>query len=1776
VYDPDDPSTLEYGGVKNYGADGTRDDIERGGAEVYLIDRAGTATSDLESCETSDPTKVYKKFPENFGYGTKISTTDTIFKNRTGAWRYISQDACYDNIYMDSGVVSECDGSPKQEILRGDNFGLEYDPFQIRVSGEMGCVQDGSIPSLYKGEAYVYRSGGIEDFLHLGLIYNSGVASGIADGMALGVYGSYLDGGYRVFGVTHSSGVTDCKVVGTLGSGEVLETGHRWSALGTSDPNTCCGGAAHNISNDTKRANSVKNYHSDLGRIFNNDKNKLQANRFPENRYTYGLGTTSQINPANSLRVNKTIPDVTETGVLLESGYPVFSQEHSYYGQFFEVDKYDTSIRVDGKYNKTQGNNGTCYSKKASLSVYPDCITQFSKYQDCPAILPYGTNLIQQISRLAIVYRGCNYDDSCTYNESGNPYFAPTGMQDLRKGLGGQEIYMYVNLSDAWGPKKKPNDACACVDPPAGDRPPEMVNVPSPITFPTFPKFDLYPEDYGCNDILWQYKFFSECEGSGGIECPLQSSEHGCDIRQPYTTYGFIRNLCGNEFKDKREVITNSFNSLIQQGDYRNSGSLGLDGPMYWQFNNPYTSESGQTGGFSSSGNYPFWGLSDSEGRLVAPYFRTKPAIAYGLQCDGPPDEYPYLDFDLCSTRANDWPKDKVPFLIEIDHEDSCIDCASIIMPSGDLMLSIQGLPASYSHAPNEPDGSISKKYGFNHCRYDRSIAIDPTYSCDTGYTAACSGNSVYLQYNQPYVGSTCGCANGDVPLTAIHLRGTTKVVGWTSTGPVNNSYVQITGCFGGEDNAYRNRYAPSLPNYGFAIYGSFKLACDGMHRHTVDLKESGDIFSTIGPLDTLYGAGGCSNRFPSAASDLQLKASFVLIESGSIGLFEAIPEQYISSAITVPPPIYDLSTQNVSFIVNKMATAKMFGCISYLNEYGCSNLNGYGQQTFFPCVDCPTPFTDMCDCDGIVCDECGDIREADGVSSTVPPLRYRTDCLCECDYALKKTWLIDADLNKTLYIDNEPSGCVGAVYAVEISGVSGSTGRLFLGGMGEGPNGGIVSSLCSWHSGPNAISSGINYEFSIPRPSTLGQVSCSALDPPTCESTNCTDDSNVGLGTCGSPIPWTGVPEGANVVRRSCYPEMMVVNKIECLEEGFRLYVDREYHSHDRTWKIADLVSQEEGPPVAQCVDQQKGAYRYGSGICVSIPFATPSDSVTPAYYSESVLNQSGDIVSYRGVCSTNPSSGTFVSQDFVYGPNPISSGEDTLWNYFNLFYKQGFPSYKYHDSIQLEDPNYPPVPEEPCNDGTSIIVESIFPTGEYLNPVNRYGIDHTNQQHSCIQNYTSCGGDFFCNKLFFPRKSYNLNTRVTRFGSLQFCKSDSSYLIADWYSGYQDFDTSGVEIELFTEIKNSKFINACDDDNISLLIDEVGTDDVSIVVDDYLPLMGIGNNLFRYTIDSKSCVIIEEACTSSWVPTHSEMSIAAGVHAPKTYFNDGRTSFGYYLDKVTTLSTDNCLFNPFKIMVDVECCNYNIRTTPNGAPTSLSYVVEGIPSWACGGFRKPASCSCADGNICGGALGVYAERPSPTCISIKGGVTYNLPIVDVDYYEGAPCNGASPCPPSGYTTKKGFLISNYDSISDAKLIYNGTAPAIAPEVIQGGGPLQGFVGCDCGTTYWGQPLNLGATECNGTMVMSASGSSTNTGGYLCGDYLYIPYPLPSSCCLDKTVCEVLASSWKIPVSGCAIFDDTTYGDYTDDLELCEACRGAGGHFQCEDSVMLINITEA
>jgi hypothetical protein len=1756
VLDPDDASLDEYSGRRHYGAGGTVDNINRGGGEVYLIDRIATATTDLESCDTSDPTSVYKKFPENFGYGTKISLTDTVFKNKTGAWRYIDIDDCNTTV-VDTGIVSECDRTPKQEILRGATYGTEYDPFQIRVSGDRGCLRDGSIPDAYTGTSTFYRSSGVTEFIELRPLHSGIFASGLRNGSVLGLYGDYLNATHTIFDLTTSG----CKLVGTLGSGYINETGlNYWTALGTYDPESCCGGVAYNVSNDTKRPNNITNYHADLGRIFNNSKNVIQSNRFIENRYDYGFGQPVVEEPANTIWTDKSYPSISSTGIPLVGGFPVFERELPYYGAFYTTDRFDTSTRSDGKHNTTKGNNQTCYSKKSSLSVFPDCFTQKYYYQECDdGPFKYLTN---QVSRLALVYKGCNYEDECYFNASGNPYIAPTSVNDLKRGLAGQEIYMYINLDEAWGAHIY-SEPCACVDSPAGNASPEnKVLIQSPITFPTFPKFDLYPEAYGCNDLLWQYKWASECEGAILNECPIPSSLYACNLKQPYTTYGFIRNLCGNEYHDRRQVITSAFATLVQDGDYRNTGvAPATPQPMYWNHLNPYTHESGVTGGVSASGNYPFWGLSDADGRLVAPYFRTKSA-AYAQACGGTTN---YLDFDLCATRASGWPTSSVPFLVEIDHTDDCIGCGSIEATQGDLVLEAIGLDTRFSHARGE-------KYGWNHCKY-KGTSFDATYTCESGFNSPCdglvSGVDLINAYN-PYVGNTCSCINDTFQLRNIPLKDTNISAGWTTWG-TNNSYINIPNC--AQD--YQNDYFSDVPYErlpGFGVYGSFKLACDNAHQFLIPADSTGilknylmmsQITGSQNVLDLMYQNAGCGHHFPSAASDLTLKSGFVLVPSGNEEIFKLIPEHLLTSLGFLD--VLDTPTQ----VLSALADNHVFGCNTYYSEYGCASTNEYGQASFYPCGYCksgdPT-LTPMCDCLELTCDSCDRL-------TSVLPLEYQNPCFCDCNLQLMRKILIDFDGNETLIYstgvlcDAVGGPTSGVVVAVSYSGEYGSIGITYINSNTQIPFCSqpvyvTAESACSWHTGPNMLTTGVYYEYEEPYRLVSGTESCDTLIPELCTG-DCANDPQARAGSCGDPIPWSGVAVNSGVVvnLKSCFPEVMIVNKIECSYNSFNLYVAREYHSHARNWEKSGLVS-----AVPTCIPKQIGAYRYGA-TCVEVSFATPTDAVTPAYYSVPVTGIAGT-GSYRGVCNAHYSSGIHANQDFILSETPVAVGEDKLWNYFNLFYESGYPSSKYFPAIDLGDPtNDPVIPKDACLNGTSYSDTSIFPSGRYTTPIDRFGVDWTNQFHSCLQDYVECGADFYCNKMFFPRRKYAVGTKVSRFGSLQLCTSHSSLVHGDWYTGYDDFDATEIPDD-FLEAENTRFIHACDETIKTTIGSGVGLDDVVINVADYLPLIGVNTSLFRYEPDVKSCTIISSG-DCHIMNMHSKLSIDGGIHATKTFLTDGRTSMGYYLDKTTTVESDNCLFNPFKILVDVECCESVLRRREiqSDPPTMLEYILDGVPSTACGGFIKQPPCSCG-ASTCGGVLGYFEEAPQPICITLAKqrslyGEVASTGIDDYDYCSSdCPTCCAGPAEGSINTARVRDGGPHYGYLTTGGAVTYERGATVEP------------VGCP--SCSRGKPIAGAYHQCSSGGQAFISSEDIQVTAYQCGDYLYVGSASITGCCPHQTLCDALSSSWKLRIGECMVLSPGNKGNYSSDYLNDCGCLNANQYTSCDTSLLHVTITEA
>lgn len=1674
VFDPD--------GMKHYGSDGTLDGVERGGAEVYLVDREAGAveavSADNPSCDTTKPTQIFKKFPENYGFGNKINFKESVYKNATGAWRMTSVESCYPSTISSPYHVKECDDTYKEHFIHDDHFGDEYDAFAIRASGARGCLPDGVMAGRYAGSikptGSIIRDTGISYLAAASITYNGGPASGLKEGMVL----SFTDIGkysksYHIHSVSHSGSYTRVELLGTWGTtNETVNGSGSWVAHNTYDPYTCCGGSAYGIDNDLKQFSNQAQYHSDFGKIFNNNKNKIQSNRFPENRYTYKADPVVPI--SSGYRKDYSYPSVSDSGTVeISSGIPIFERNLPYYGPFFEVDLFDSQTRHDSSYNTTTGRNGTCYSKKATLEIFPDCVTQYVEYDECyTGTEKYLTNRLQ---RLAFVYRGCNFADDCSFDGSGRPIDgwdggAPTNIEDLKRGLAGQEIYMYLNLGTAWGGIIK---RCQCVcppaDPPIGELPPTMVEVMSPVSFPCLIAFDLHPEAYGCNDVRYQISKYKQYLGytfDHKFCDPFPEVPEACNVRQPYTTYGFMRNLCGRENRNRKDVITSAFANLHQNGAYRNTTpSVDIDAPMYWEFLNPgpqpavftsgdWNGNATGNGTFDNSGLYPYWGLSDQNGALVSPYFAATSGEFRCCPADPPTN---YVDFDGSGTFYNGWPTDHVPFLIEIDHDDMCAGCGTVTMNNNDLMLTLEGMDAKYLHNLNHfTDPSDREvhggKYGYNNCRY-KGTAIDPTYNCSSGYPSSyCgSGDTFATEYGQPYTGNTCPCINGtEIPLRVKTIAGSNLVIGWQSSG-VNNSFVQIEGCNDMASNYLISDYFPAAPA-GILVYGSFTLACAENIPYITE-PSFPFAFYTGDSVSNLWscGGGGCVESYPAQDGNMSLQARFFIVSQPRREEFEALTEQelmgyggadlsdILTNGISVGEPINYGRSANITLCDGE----KVF-------LYGCA-IGG----SFYPCAGCtPESVCVSCSGMGVVCDSCGDVVSVSGFATRRVPASYELNaCKCQCTEPTLMREYVVTPTGLSLVVSYEPYGCVGDGYWISISGVNRVTEPFLIQqsppyiNIGVGPYNNTATSYCSYHTGPNALVNDIYYKFT--EPSKDSEINCSQLKPATCDTGICID-RRAQSSVCGDPVPFSGVPaSGLTVNRRSCFPEIMIVNKIECLSTGYALHVSREYHSHDRTWRDKVVVDGE-----YTCVTRY-GAYNDGV-TCTQIPYAVPTDSVTPAY---------------AGLCDIHPASGQFANQDFQYG---------NLWNYYNLYYGDGIPSSNYKASVSPTG----------CNTLIPIVSTGII-----------FGSGEPNKRHSCIQDIKTCGGDFFCNKMFFPRRSYATGTKVTAFGALSICTQNAQLKNPSWYRGYEDIGVTDVAIESTL----GKLIDPCDPKSSTSIIYPVGIDDTIIYVEDYLPLVGISSPSFRSTIDIKSCVIPKsgETCNVSLPFTHTDQTLAVSFRGPSTLQQDGSDSMGYFTS-IEASGANNCLFNKFKIFVDVECCPDRVRRVNStlDSPTMLQYVFTDVNAAVCNGLVTAPACSCAD-STCGDQ---FADPGTCTPIKLVTAVYGITECSGVEYAGGMP-----------------YYLGR--SIID----YNGTS-VVASNISQGR--------LNCSSTPY--PLELYESDCvEGVFEMELYYIRT----WQCGDVVYgnLESAKQRDCCdiMGYTRCSVIASGVKFGVDDTCVFAD-------------------------------------
>lgn len=1778
VYDPDTGLTVHYNSSGDPEATGG---AGRGGAEVYLVDRSGgqfyPISGDQPSCDIYPPHQSFKLFPENFGWGNKINFSNDIYRNISGGWRLSSIENCYDEsaIYKPSGYLIDCSGEEKQNIVSADQRYADYEPTRPRGSGvsdyynyASGCRPDGSIAGKYTGffkpTDSIYRDISTSPFIVANLSYGTSgnpiAPSGLKNGMSIGIKtstsGSTFNNVYTIFDVSHQSTYTSVKMVGTSTGNAPLtasmptgdftfntteDSGH-WVAFNTYDPQTCCGLSAYGVSDVDKKLSTPDNYHTDFRRVFNHPKNLRQSNRDKEWRYTYGF-YESGVDPINTgVRVDYLYPSVSgvsvsgeiigypiivsgeeyivATGDSYVSGHPLFEKEKPYYGLFLETDKCDTETRFDQVINRGKGRNGTCYSKQATLEVFPDCYTQYDKFEHCN----YGeTFAINRIPRLAFVYRGCDFNDDCSFDSSGLPLggwkdqgSVPTGINDLKRLLAGQEIHMFLNLDNAWGGRHSNQPClCDCNNSEGGFDTPDHVEVRSPMRYPGFPNFDLNPLKYGCADARHQIQSIINLELLNTPEnseyCdPLHTSENVCRVRQPYTTYGYMLNLCGKETNNRRSVVE-AFNKIKQEKTYTNTNPTGdVVEPMYWNVTAPTPAPYNTNGNwgsgtkaFDDDGNeiqpfnitagsgYGYWGLPDHYGNLVAPYFCTQPSQT--LCCGSYATN---VDFSVTGTFQNalntdtGWPTDAVPFLIELEVEEGCNNCASVVMDTGNLVIEISGLPTEFlwDQKANSTLEAVSTRYGqygHNYCKYGRTVQgvesfgkakydLRPEYSCTGGFLLGTCGGSGDAETNvwASYTGNTCECADGfEATLYPVIIPSSEIPLGWSSNPSGNAAgLVEITGCADLSSSYFSVGYDEKV-NGGYRIWAQFDLSC-GIHSALMPA-EYPDAKYENDPLAVIWGGGTCGHQYPAGDSNLTLQTTLWMIDVRHQSTFERlsayalkrIAGMNLGNGILYPP-----TPQN--FWGNQ--ESNYFGLCpgDYVYTWGCKpegtyfygeSVGGgpYGTEygvcvSSTPCTTCPTGTGS-----GQVTCICGQAAGYEGVIPHPMPLLYQLnecDCLCSTPYLLAK-YSIDADSSGMTLVDDYGNDTSSAV-AYWMS-YDGSDPTLIL----QGPpapymgirlkyGGGTPADWHNWSHGVNGLVSGITnelYEPYLGRDYLLTGTECEQLTVDnsyhlghviSCEAnTGCSGDNTIGSGTCGLPI-YSVYPnfDGYPVRKKKCNPEVAIVTKIQAIEDGFKLYVAREYHEHDRSWQYQRVVGTGEDAAMT-CVSVNMGAYDYNDGLvsgCQLLPYATLADNVTPVS---------------NWPCSINPSSGLFLEQDYQYAATGLTyqtglfpSGSH-VWNYYNLFYADGVleptvDNGEIKDSIYFNEESgtwhCTGIPETLWQEVSG---KRIFTTSDYNSPATFNGIFATTGTHSCVQDSIECGGDLWCNKLFFPRHAYKAGTLVAPFGGGRICTATNEISdMTEWqgyneaaYSDEYDVPLSRVTIDsavpLLEEMK-TRFVDFCSYNLTQGVLEDVGIDDDYILVTDYLPLMGVIHPGWRYTSDVKSCTVAISGYLPN-LPTHTEQSINAGIFRPKTWDDNNFESMGYYLDASgvtysggTTLRranvSDYCLFNPFKILIDVECNTNRIRRKDviTDSPTYL----QGTQEWdsrACLGIIAGAACTCgttqckyATKNTAGECQLFKLAEYSATISSDGSGACLDGAAPATEWYHSSKLAGTGDCP--------------------------------------------------------------------------------------------------------------------------------------------------------------------
>ena len=240
-------------------------------------------------------------------------------------------------------------------------------------------------------------------------------------------------------------------------------------------------------------------------------------------------------------------------------------------------------------------------------------------------------------------------------------------------------------------------------------------------------------------------------------------------------------------------------------------------------------------------------------------------------------------------------------------------------------------------------------------------------------------------------------------------------------------------------------------------------------------------------------------------------------------------------------------------------------------------------------------------------------------------------------------------------------------------------------------------------------------------------------------------------------------------------------------------------------------------------------------------------------------------------------------------------------------------------------------------------------------------------------------------------------------------------------------------------------RFVDFCNDSLTQTLLEDVGIDDSTILVEDYLPLIGVVHPGWRFTSDVKSCTVGGSGCQDT-LPIHTNTTIGMGIHRPKTFNQDSFDSMGYYLDNtgitysptglIKASQEDACLFNPFKILIDIECSLNRVKR--KNFPLDPPTLLEGIQEWpakSCKGTNSGPQCLCEE-TSCYYNYGIKKGRCQGYLLYGATAVLVQGSYISCDTAEcidetgtGEPGDPIIPCSYSGEQQQGNYLYSDPDN---------------------------------------------------------------------------------------------------------------------------------------------------